>query len=180
MDREYTHWKLLLRCFHWIDAWTIQHSAKPVAPIFNRNQYTNPNQRQQAEREYQIFAPKYRAYEQAHQEWERNQIDVVEQTVVTFKELLEMDDTASSSGIGGSSNGGGGGGWMTPIPASLAPHQLDEIRRKMIPLLVQMLIQLCRESKQEELGYVRETTHAERGKGRGEVEGSISLCLSRI
>lgn len=148
LDREYSHWKLYMRCLHWYDAWLTHQSEKPRAPVFNPNAYASSAL---AQREYVAFARRWESHEKDRAEWASNDRETVKECVTSFSELLQLE-----------------GGWMTPTPvitagsdgaaqsggSSSSPQsdaELSSLRVHLIPRLTSMLLQICRESGQEEI-----------------------------
>jgi len=135
LEREYAHWKLYIRCLNWYDAWLTQHSSRPVAPVFHPAAYTLPSQAAQARAEYALFARKYAAYEQSLAAWSSEARDTVKDAAGVFTELLQMES----------------GGWMTPTQTSTAPEEMNHLRTKCVPALVDMIVQICMHAEQFEL-----------------------------
>ena len=138
-----------MRCLHWYDAWLTHQSEKPRAPVFNLGAYTTTSQ---VQREYAAFARSLENHRKDLGEWESNDRATVKQCVTAFSELLQLE-----------------GGWMTPAPATAQPSvgvaahvsassspsatdaDLSSLRLSLIPRLTFMLLQIARESHQEDV-----------------------------
>jgi len=134
LEREYLQWKLYIKCLHWYDTWLTHQSTAPLhPPKFNPNHYSTL---QQARMEYERFTRKYTTYLTEKETWEKDQADTVGRCVNAYMELFQYD-----------------GGWMISEEGSVQRvSELRAVRQLCIPTLVFLLMQMCMQSKQQQLG----------------------------
>lgn len=148
---EYSHWKLYMRCLHWYDAWLTHQSARKDPPVFNPALYSS---RAQAEREYNLFSQRLSEHTQSHDKWVEDEQQTVQGLLASSLEMLQMEggwmtpyvapakDAASEAAAGGTAA-------SSSAPSASDAAEMSSLRIQVIPRLVGVLMQVCRESHQD-------------------------------